>query len=121
MPLLLVAATIFERGNMQPTSNETEEEQKRARTASLLVTISEKAIPFTNSMVKAVYWSTSGAEIASILALRYPSHAFAPYIRTLISLSNSRAHASTIGAMSFTYLLGALLVISGSLVRLRCF
>lgn len=63
----------------------------------------------------------SGAEIASILALRYPSHAFAPYIRTLLSLSNLRAHSSTIGAMSPTYLLGALLVISGSLIRLRCF
>lgn len=63
----------------------------------------------------------SAAEIASILALRYPSHPLSPYIRSYLSLSTSRAHASALGSMSPTYLFGVLLVISGSLIRLRCF
>lgn len=74
------------------------------------------------SHIQAVYGTMSAAEIASIFALRYPSHPFSTRIRSFLSLSTAKGRSVTsVGTITPTHLLGSLLVIAGSLIRLRCF
>lgn len=63
----------------------------------------------------------SAAEIASILATRYPSHPLSLHTRTLLSMNGTEASISSIGTITPTYLFGSILIVAGSLIRLRCF
>lgn len=121
IPLIFTTALFYDRSFTAPPSPPVvEEEQKKALKAPD-ISLTERLIPPAGFLLKTTYWTMSAAEIASVLAIQYPSHNLAQHIRTLLTLDSPETNLSSIGTITPTYLLGSALIITGTLIRFRCF
>lgn len=121
IPLVLVTAAFYHRAFTPPSTSETQDEQKRALQASS-VTVAERLVPAATLAAKVLYWTLSIAEVTSILALRLPQYQASSHIRHTLALNGaSRQALTSLVHPSIISVVGSLLIIFGTLIRLRCY
>lgn len=141
IPLVLVTAAFYHRAFTPPSTSETQDEQKRALQASS-VTVAERLVPAAtlaakvgltfllqlyrrpliaiSYLSKVLYWTLSIAEVTSILALRLPQYQASSHIRHTLALNGaSRQALTSLVHPSIINIVGSLLIIFGTLIRLR--